>query len=60
MQWILYYWALLALISLTFTVKAIEPNFEDIEESKSESQRENLTLQFFLCHISSIMINALQ
>ena len=43
MQWIPYYWALLALISLT-SVKAIEPNFEDIEESKSESQNEVINI----------------
>ena len=56
MQWIPYYWALLALISLTSTVKAIEPNFEDIEESKSESQNEVINIEQDSPHSNAIHI----
>ena len=55
MQWIPYYWALLALISLT-SVKAIEPNFEDIEESKSESQNEVINIEQDSPHSNAIHI----
>ena len=56
MQWIPYYWALLALISLTSTVKAIEPNFEDIEESKSEPQNEVINIEQDSPHSNAIHI----
>jgi hypothetical protein len=55
MQWIPYYWALLALISLT-SVKAIEPNFEDIEEAKSESQNEVINIEQDSPHSNAIHI----
>ena len=57
MQWIpCYYWALLALISLTSTVKAIDPNFEDIEESKSEPQNEVINIEQDSPHSNAIHI----
>ena len=55
MQWVpCVSWVILALIFTS--VKAIEPNFEDIEESKSEPQNEVVNIEQDSPHSNAIHI----
>ena len=55
MQWIPYYLAFLALI-FAASSEAVDPNYEDVEESKSESENEVVNIEQDSPHSNAIHI----